>query len=82
MLDPSPSDSSFPGALQLQTEARQGCATQLESYLGRTPNRALYLISSITPSQTSWDRGERVLVCILKSADGSRLTGSARAGLS
>ncbi|MDP9073767.1 MAG: DUF4190 domain-containing protein, partial [Actinomycetota bacterium] len=67
-------DSSYPGLRGFQIQAGPRCSALEEQYV-TTPhpglvNRFLY------PSKSLWDSGTRVVVCEVRNADGSKLTGS------
>jgi hypothetical protein len=67
-------DGNYPGVSGFQSLAGPKCESLKQSYV-TTPhpglaNRFLY------PSRSLWDSGTRVIVCEVRNADGSKLTGS------
>ena len=74
------SDSVFPGDAGVGEFAFDACFDAFEPYVGQSyadsPLDYLYL----GPTEESWDSGDRAVLCVLYSADLSKLTGSMRAG--
>ncbi len=74
------SETSFPGDEAVGDFAFEACLERFEPYVGQayvdSPLDYLYL----GPTTESWDSGDRAVLCVLYSADLSKLTGSMRAG--
>ena len=71
------SSGGYPGVSEFLAQANQQCPPQLRAYaptIDGTRYRATYLY----PRPTSWDNGERKVICMLRSASGAKLTSSVR----
>ncbi len=70
----------FPGADEISTQAQEGCTgDRFESYVGVPAQESIYVVSSINPSEQSWDAGDRTVICVITgTSDGSALDGSAK----
>lgn len=71
-------DADYPGDDSMLEYADAACQPPFEEYVGTDYNDSRYWITSVTPSQETWDEGDREIVCTLKvGEDGSETTGSA-----
>ncbi|MFP5358961.1 MAG: septum formation family protein [Actinomycetes bacterium] len=64
------------------TEGDETCFAQFEAYVGVPWEESAYYFSSMTPSQRSWDLGDRQLACILVGEEGEQITGSLKGSAS
>jgi hypothetical protein len=65
---------------RIENEAVEGCVARFEGAIGRSLDNAKDLDGTfLKPSEESWAENDRVIQCLVTSADGSRLTGSALA---
>ena len=69
--------SSWPGSTAVQQEAGNGCADRLGGYLNPQLASAGLTQEYVYPNQSSWQAGERTVVCEVRSPTGP-LTGSVR----
>ena len=52
------------------------CEPLMNSYVGSPSKASSYKILEVTPSQESWDQGDRTFVCLAQNADKSPLNNS------
>ncbi|MDO4900183.1 septum formation family protein [Actinomyces sp.] len=76
------SADGFPVGNVMEQYVADICYNAFESYVGISYNDAYsqgrYAVTSLRPTKTTWQQGDRKVSCILTSVDGSELTGSAR----
>ena len=53
------------------------CQVPFEDFIGLSYEESQWFITSVTPSQETWDTGDREIVCTVNLEDGSEVTGSA-----
>lgn len=71
--------SAFPGTPVLDEYSYDLCSGDLfDSYVGTTYLESELEVFSFTPTQESWDQGDREFTCILFRWDFAKLSGSAR----
>jgi len=68
----------WPGASAVRTDADNGCASRLGSYVDPQLAAAGLAQEFAYPNRDAWQAGQRTVVCEVSAADG-RLTGSVRA---
>ena len=68
--------SDFPEGEAMGREVRNGCYSSFTTYVGIPYENSTYRINSFNPTAGSWARGDRTIICTIKSGDGSRITGS------
>ena len=73
-------DGDFPGDEAVRQSADQLCAGQdFQTYVGKPYQESEIYYSALTPTDETWDDGDREIVCILLSDEaGSASTGSLR----
>lgn len=70
-------DGEFPGEDALMAQAEDLCIPVFEEYVGAAYGSGSRLgILPITPTQGSWDNGDREVVCALYDLQGAQLEGS------
>ncbi|MEE8601881.1 septum formation family protein [Euzebya tangerina] len=75
---PGADGEPFPGREPIQQFADEQCRGALFSdYVGSEYLESRYFVSQLTPTEGSWDQGDREIVCILFSS-GEQLSGSVR----
>jgi hypothetical protein len=79
-FDPAPPGAPYPGGTRLTAEARLTCAGELRIYVTTTFDLSRYREQFLYPLSAGWGNGQRTIICGLRSADGSKLTGSIRSG--
>jgi hypothetical protein len=79
VVDPSSSSDPYPGSPALIDEANRACPQQVHAYAGTSLDSTKYLPWFYYPRETNWDRGDRVIVCTVRSLPG-KAVGSVRAG--
>jgi hypothetical protein len=52
------------------------CVAEFEAYVGLSYPESALEVFPITPTQGSWDNGDREIICALYNLDLSKLTGS------
>lgn len=73
-------DGDFPGDAAVRQSAGDLCAGQdFQTYVGVPYQQSTIYFSSLTPTDDTWDDGDREIVCILLADEqGSETTGSLR----
>ena len=69
-------DAPFPGAEALAAQAEDECQAQFNEYVGIDFVDSRLDIIHLAPTATSWEQGDRQIVCTLFDIDGAPLTGS------
>jgi hypothetical protein len=69
--------SDWPGVSAVQTDAANGCADRLASYLNPNLANAGLAQEYIYPDESAWKAGEHTVVCEVRSSTG-QMTGSVR----
>ena len=77
VFDYTASDS-FPGAETMNQAAHELCVAEFEAYVGLSYVESELNVFPITPTDGSWDTGDREIICALYNLDFSKLTGSWR----
>jgi hypothetical protein len=71
-------DEPYPGDDALLEYADSECQPHFEDYVGADYETSVYWITSVTPSEQTWDDDDREIVCTLKLGEqGEETTGSA-----
>lgn len=76
-LDYSP-DGAFPGQAALDAFALTHCPTAFESYVGISYEQSSLGMLPVMPTDLTWATGDRSIVCVVLTMDGSKLTGSVK----
>ena len=74
---PTVKGGAYPGTAVVQDWAEQTCYAGFEAFVGRPWTESSYDIESWWPSQESWGRRDRDVICTTFPTDGSHSTGSA-----
>jgi len=67
---------TFPGAEAMNQAAHELCVAEFEAFVGLGYLESELNVFPITPTEGSWDDGDREIVCALYNVDLSKLTGS------
>jgi hypothetical protein len=70
-------DEEYPGDEEILEYADTECQVPFEDFIGLSYEESQWFITSVTPSQETWDTGDREIVCTVNLEDGSEVTGSA-----
>lgn len=70
-------DDPYPGDDAILEWADQACQGDFEDFVGASYDTSKWYITSVTPSQETWDTGDREIVCTLNLEDQSAVSGSA-----
>ena len=70
-------DGEFPGDEQVSTAGEQRCVEEFATYVGISYEESAYELSTLFPSQETWEQGDREYVCIAVDPAGE-LTGSVK----
>jgi hypothetical protein len=68
----------FPGDRAMERQARSGCLTGFEPYVGHDYTTSGLAIAILRPVESTWVRGDRTVVCSAYDTDLVPLTGSVR----
>lgn len=71
-------ENGYPGGGELTWFAQDECQKHFERYTGDDYFDSVYDFTTITPSYSTWDAGDRLVTCLVVDADGAVLTGSAK----
>jgi hypothetical protein len=66
---------SYPGEAAMSAAADEGCEARFEDYVGIGYLDSELYYTHLTPTQESWDEGDREVVCVLYLPE-EKLTGS------
>lgn len=69
-------DGDFPGDDAMMTQAEEVCVPAFEEYVGTDYASSRLDIFPITPTEGSWDTGDREIVCALYDVELAKLEGS------
>ena len=75
VFDYTASDT-FPGTSAMNDAAQELCVAEFEAYVGLSYQESALAVFPITPTERSWDSGDREIICALYDFDLSKLTGS------
>jgi hypothetical protein len=75
VFDYTASDT-FPGSSAMNEAAQELCVAEFEAYVGLSYLESALEVFPITPTEGSWDSGDREVICALYNLDFSKLTGS------
>lgn len=72
-------ESTYPGVEATNTIANEGCLERFEAFVGLAYEQSIYGILTLTPTEQSWETGDREVLCILADAvNGELITGSVK----
>ena len=71
-------DEEYPGDDEIDEFAFEECEGEFEGYVGSDYAESIYYINYLTPSEDTWEEGDREVVCVLYDPEDDELTGSAR----
>jgi len=74
---PAVKGGAYPGTAVVQDWAEQTCYAGFETFVGRPWTESSLDIETWWPSQESWGRRDRSIICTTFPTDGSHTTGSA-----
>jgi hypothetical protein len=66
---------SYPGEEAMSSAADEGCESRFEDFVGIAYLQSDLFYTHLTPTQESWDDGDREVVCVIYEP-GEKLTGS------
>jgi len=68
----------FPGDDEVSAEATERCQGDIfEDYVGHDYPTSIYLVSTINPTEETWDNGDRTVICVISGSTEGSLEGSA-----
>src|SRR5215212_2136813 len=68
----------YPGGSALQTFAEPRCFEAFNGYVGGDFQSSTLGLLAVVPGELSWAKGDRAIVCIVLTQDGSQLTSSVK----
>lgn len=71
-------NGAFPGQAALDAFAITHCPPAFESYVGISYEQSSLGILPVMPTDLTWAKGDRSIVCVVLTMDGSKLTGSVK----
>ena len=71
-------EGDFPGVSVVEEAALDGCYDAFEPYVGVDYESSVLAATWYTPSPTSWEQGDREVVCIAYDLDLKKLTDSVK----
>ncbi len=69
----------YPGSSELTWAAQDECRERFEDYVGESYWDSQFDLTTLTPSFSTWDVGDRTVTCLIVAGDGGSFVGSARA---
>lgn len=69
-------DAEYPA--DAATRGDEICYNAFEPFVGISYEESALYVTSLYPTTTSWDAGDRQIVCLIIDADGAQMTGSAK----
>jgi Septum formation len=74
LFDLDDNGGDFPGAAAIDEEGVERCSSEFEDYVGSPPEESsLTGAPLLTPSEESWEDGDREVVCVVFTTDGDPL---------
>lgn len=73
-----PNASAWPGYEAIGAYRQPKCQTDFQAYVGTPYGQSSYSINYVSPTEESWEAGDRTIKCRLEDASSGKLTGSAR----
>ena len=70
--------TEYPGGSELTFAAQDECQSRFEAYVGHSYWTSELDLTTLTPSFSTWDVGDRTVTCLLVAGDGSMLAFAAR----
>lgn len=70
-------DGEFPGSDEVDELGNEGCLDRFPAFVGIDYASSRYVVSTIYPTASSWEDGDREIICFLYDIDFAKLTGSA-----
>ncbi|WP_104164451.1 septum formation family protein [Cryobacterium sp. N22] len=67
-------DGAFPGDDALTQIAEDGCVAEFATFVGKSYEESTLLFNYLSPSEGSWDSGDREILCLVMGED--KTTGS------
>ena len=67
-------DGAFPGDDALAQTAEEGCVAEFAAFVGKSYEESTLDFNYLSPSEGSWDSGDREILCLVMGAD--KTTGS------
>ena len=61
----------FPGDVELIAQGESGCESRFEGFAGIGYQESEFFINLVRPSELSWERGDREIICLIVPEDGS-----------
>ncbi len=71
-------DAEYPGASALRLDTQLACRPIFEAFVGTSYFASEFDLRTVSPSPASWSVGDRTVLCLVVSKDGSLLTTLAR----
>lgn len=71
-------DGPYPGDSVVTSAAEDGCLERFEPYVGIDYASSVYVIGWLTPTASSWDGGDREVICFASHVNDEKITGSVR----
>jgi hypothetical protein len=69
-------ESDYPGQDEAFNIGQERCIEEFEGFVGIPYDESVLDIFVLAPTQESWDRGDREILCSVYALDESKLTGS------
>lgn len=73
---PETAGEAFPGEDTVFGLAETGCYERFEDFVGVPFQESALRFSTVSPTAATWGGGDRVVLCLISSVDGTQLTGS------
>jgi len=73
---PETAGEAFPGEDTVFGLAETGCYDRFEAFVGVPFQESALRFSTVSPTAATWGGGDRVVLCLVSTVDGTQLTGS------
>lgn len=73
-------DTTYPGSTVIEDFAVDACLSAFEPYVGKSYEESPLDYFYLSPTEEGWGDGDRLVLCVLYSADLAQLTGSQASG--
>jgi Septum formation/Protein of unknown function (DUF2510) len=60
----------MPDSTEMDSIVQEQCLAAFETFIGRPYEQSIYVFQSLTPTQESWDAGDRELLCLVFNPSG------------
>lgn len=67
---------AYPGRVAIEFYAEEECINAFDDYVGVAYEDSELFLSYLSPTEDGWNRGDKVVTCVITAEEGQKLTGS------